>query len=192
MYPYVGLGAYYSEFHPHAFNGHENIFADNVVVQTGQSFNGFNPTYIFGQTCNTTGPLVYTWSQGFIGAGGDVFPPNATSPEAAKATCLATPSCLGITYRGDNSSQAALVYYKSTSAVEADPDWVSFTLPRVTGIDIVRNNSVHTLNGTIQECGVPLADWQGQSQYNDPGTTVGLFPTDEQLLEVCRRVIKIN
>jgi len=192
VYPYVGIGGYESEFHPHAYDGHENNFTHNYVVQTDQSFNGENKVYIFGQTCNTSGPLVYTWHQGFVGAGGDILPPRTMDVAAAKALCLASAQCVAITYEGDNSTQSANVYFKNGASIGASDAWVSWSLPRVTGIDVVHDNRVFTPDGTVQECGYNLSDWQALSPYNDPGTTVAAFPPDEELLAECERVIGLT
>ena len=192
VYAYVGVGGYESEFHPHAYDGHENNFSSNYVVQTGDSFNGYNPEYIFGQTCNTTGPLVWKCFQGFVGAGGDVLPPGESAIADAKALCLATPRCIAITYEGDNSTASANVYYKNGAAIGASDAWVSWALPRETGIDVVHDNRVFTKDATVQECGMNLSAWQALSPFNDPGTTVAPFPADADLVAECERVIGLT
>ena len=189
VYAYVGVGGYESEFHPHAYDGHENNFSSNYVVQTGTSFNGFNPTYIFGQTCNSSAPLAFEWRQGFIGAGGDVLPPATFDVAAARALCLSMTNCSGITYSGDNSTTTANVYFKDNNNIGDSASWVSWILPRVTGIDIVHDNQVFTKDGTIQECGMDLSAWQALSPFNDPGSSVAPFPPDAALLAACERVV---
>ena len=187
VYAYVGVGGYISEFHPHAYDNHEDIFENNYVIQTGNQ--QFGPVYIYGQTCNFTTPLTYIWNQGFIGQGGDIQPPGEYDIETALSICFNLTTCNGITFSGSNSTTRGNVYFKDTSAVINDPTWISWTLNRITGIDIVRNNTIYTESGTIQECGMNLSDWQNISIYNDPGTTVQKFPTDQELLVLCRRVI---
>jgi hypothetical protein len=189
VYAYVGVGGYYSEFHPHAYNDHENVFINNHVIQTGQPF---GPIYIFGQTCNFTDPLRYMWNQGFIGQGGDVLPPGEYDIETALSICYNMTTCNGITFSGSNSTTRGNVYFKDTSAVIEDASWVSWTLNRITGVDIVKNNTIYTKDGTIQECGMNLSDWQNKSEWNDPGTTVQVFPSDEELLQICKDVLGMN
>jgi hypothetical protein len=189
VYAYVGVGGYYSEFHPHAYNDHENAFINNHVIQTGQPF---GPIYIFGQTCNFTDPLRYLWNQGFIGQGGDVLPPGEYDIETALSICYNMTTCNGITFSGSNSTTRGNVYFKDTSAVIEDASWVSWTLNRITGVDIVKNNTIYTKDGTIQECGMNLSDWQNKSEWNDPGTTVQVFPSDEELLQICKDVLGMN
>jgi len=186
IYAYVGVGGYYSEFHPHAYNNHEDIFINNHVIQTGQPF---GPIYIFGQTCNFTNPLAYTWNQGFIGQGGDVLPPGVYDIETALSICFNMTTCNGITFSGSNSTSRGNVYFKDTSAVIEDPTWISWTLNRITGVDVVMNNTIYTKDGTIQECGMNLSDWQSLSPWNDPGTTVRPFPSDEELIDLCKNLL---
>jgi len=50
---------------------------------------------------------------GFLADGGDAIPPApADSVAAAKATCEATPKCIGITFMGAQDGPLKLVYYK--------------------------------------------------------------------------------
>jgi hypothetical protein len=50
---------------------------------------------------------------GFLTDGGDAIPPApADSVAAAKATCEATPKCIGITFMGAQDGPLKLVYYK--------------------------------------------------------------------------------
>ena len=192
VYAYVGVGGYISEFAPHSWNLHENNFSSNYVVQTGQSFNGFNAGYIFGQTCNETAPLAFQWRQGFIGAGGDVIPPGMYDVGVARAMCLNMTDCLGITYTGNNATTSANVYFKNNNNIGADDSWVSWVLQRVTGIDVVHDNRVFTKDGTVLECGLNLSDWQALSPFNDPGSSVAPFPADADLVAECERVIGLT
>lgn len=55
----------------------------------------------------------YTWSEGFIGSGGDVEPPAKTTVDKALKHCDALPTCRGITYKGTNSTKDAQnIYFK--------------------------------------------------------------------------------
>ena len=47
----------------------------------------------------------YVWTEGFIGAGGDVEPPAELTVTEALARCDSSPSCRGITYAGANSTR---------------------------------------------------------------------------------------
>ena len=39
------------------------------------------------------------------------------------------------------------------------------------------------------ECGLNLTEWQGQSEWHDPGSTVGPFPDDDVLIAAARTVL---
>ena len=65
----------------------------------------------------STSNYTYAWSEGFIGSGGDVQPPQVMSLTAALALCNELPACRGITYKGDNDTTSAVNCYFKNNAV---------------------------------------------------------------------------
>lgn len=64
---------------------------------------------------------------GFLADGGDAIPPApADSVAAAKATCEATPSCIGITFMGAQDGPLKLVYYKNQTSFSENSAWWSY------------------------------------------------------------------
>ena len=67
---------------------------------------------------------------GFLADGGDVVPPApAASLDAAKATCSATPNCVGITFEANSSAPVgaiARVYYKNQTSFSESASWWSY------------------------------------------------------------------
>ena len=58
----------------------------------------------------------YNWSEGFIGAGGDVEPPQIMTIQAALKHCDSLPACRAITYSGANDTTANVnVYFKNSA-----------------------------------------------------------------------------
>lgn len=43
-------------------------------------------------------------------------------------------------------------------------------------------NAYYTPDGKISECGADLAHWQKQSAANDPGSTVAIVPSDNEII----------
>lgn len=54
---------------------------------------------------------------------------------------------------------------------------------------LVGNNSVYTQDGTLSECGVSLQQWQAQG--HDLGTTVAVWPQDDDLITQVRAVLYV-
>ena len=54
------------------------------------------------------------------------------------------------------------------------------------GVTILRNNTVYTPTASVTECGLPLAQWQALSEFNDLLTTANLLPAPQRILELAR------
>ena len=65
----------------------------------------------------STSNYTHAWSEGFIGSGGDVQPPQVMALTAALALCNEIPACRGITYKGDNDTKSAVNCYFKNNAV---------------------------------------------------------------------------
>ena len=51
------------------------------------------------------------------------------------------------------------------------------------GKTVTSDNEYYTPNGTIQECGKPLREWQRDGSSNDPGSSVHKYPSDAKIIE---------
>ena len=76
-------------------------------------------------------PGAWASANGFLADGGDVRAPGPSSFADAKATCLSTAGCLGITFNS-NSSQPegmiATVYYKNQTDEVDSSSWWTWTV----------------------------------------------------------------
>ena len=55
------------------------------------------------------------------------------------------------------------------------------------GKTVVSHNAYHTPTGRIEECGMPLADWQARG--GDPGSTVSTHPDDDTIIGWARALL---
>ena len=53
-------------------------------------------------------------------------------------------------------------------------------------------NDYYTPDGTANECGSSLADWQKKSKDNEPGSTVSKTPSDEVIIGWAKAKLNIN
>ena len=68
----------------------------------------------------------FVWSEGFIGSGSDVMPPEQLPLQDAIAKCDAEARCRAITYEGSkapNASETLNIYFKSVDGVQSSQGW---------------------------------------------------------------------
>ena len=53
-------------------------------------------------------------------------------------------------------------------------------------------NDYYTPDGTANECGSSLADWQKKSKDNEPGSTVSKTPSDDVIIGWAKAKLNIN
>ena len=180
-------------------DGAQDAFFDNHLVQIGDG------VYAAGQLCNSSTPSApgsgggYSAQAGFIPSGGDVVPPGPFTLLAAQALCNATPACEAVTIASADPTppgQIGLVYFKGSATVTASSGWFTFVndarAPPPGGVTILHNNTVYTPNASVAECGMPLAQWQALSPYNDPLTTENALPSAERIIELARVVLGLQ
>jgi hypothetical protein len=56
----------------------------------------------------------------------------------------------------------------------------------------VANNSIHTLNGSIEICGMDLQEWQQSHPSLEVGTTVSKWPSDDRLIAQARALLDLD
>jgi hypothetical protein len=104
LYAFPQMCGYLSEYHPHAYDGHEARFYSNVCAMTN------DPSYyIMGQTCNYSQPAgEWTFVPGRLLPGNDDGQGTRwTTIEDAKNSCGGGSSfCIGFTYNTSASSSA--------------------------------------------------------------------------------------
>jgi hypothetical protein len=81
------------------------------------------------------------------------------------------------------------ISFKRMGGVQPDATAGSWVFPEKEGLTVVFNNTIYTQAGWVLECGLNLSDWQAQSPWHDPGSTVGPFPPDDDLIAAARRVL---
>jgi hypothetical protein len=81
------------------------------------------------------------------------------------------------------------IAFKRMGGVVPDASAGSWVFPEKEGLTVVFNNSIFTQAGWVLECGLNLSDWQAQDPSHDPGTTVGPFPPDDDLIAASRIVL---
>ena len=175
--------------------GAQDAFTDNHLVQIGDG------VYAAGQLCNSSATPGsgggYAARAGFVPSGGDVAPPGAYSLLDAQALCNATAACLAITFAAAEPTPPgviAKVYFKGSAEVDDGAGWFTFVNEARNGggggggggVTILRNNTVYTPNASVTECGLPLAQWQALSEWNDPLSTANFLPAPERILELAR------
>ena len=57
------------------------------------------------------------------------------------------------------------------------------------GMTVVHDNKIYTPNGKVTEYGLDLDKWQAKD--NDPGTTANKWPSDEELLDMVKKLLSI-
>ena len=179
-------------------DGAQDAFTDNHLVQIGDG------VYAAGQLCNSSAPLPgsgggYVARAGFGPSGGDVALPGAYSLLDAQALCNATAACLAITFSAGQPAPPgviAKVFFKGSAEVDEGAGWFTFVNearapppPAGGGVTILRNNTIYTPNASVTECGLPLAQWQALSEWNDPNTTANSLPEPGRILELARVVL---
>lgn len=191
LYLYVQMGAYLSEYHPHALDGHESKFYSNVVAQQHEDY------YIMGQTCNYSQPNEsWTAVRGYLMWGNDLDgePLNLTVV-GAKAACESNSWCAGFSIPGSDPDPPGVLHgivLKKDAGVVVASNATSWLFPRKAGITVAFNNTLYTQSGNVQECGLPLASWQAQNPANDPGSTVAEYPADDTLIAVARTILGLG
>lgn len=188
LYAYVQMCGYLSEYHPHALDGHEAQFYSNICAQFEEAY------YIMGQTCNYTQPDgQWSFVPGTIASDPDTdLNTYSTTVEQAKRDCGGGNSwCVGFSFDGADPSPAGAVVVRQSKVAGVTPNasrsaWV---FPEKAGLTVAYNNTLYTPRGVVKECGLNLSDWQAQSPWHDPGTTVAPFPDDGAFAELMRVVL---
>jgi hypothetical protein len=185
VYPYVQVCGYLSEYHPHAYDGHEAKFYNNICSQFEESY------YVLGQTCNYTQPDgQWTYVPGMILSDSDTdLDTHTKTIDEAKASCGGGTSwCVGFTYQSNSSNPnvTLTIRFSKVAGVVPVPGWSIYVYTEKAWLTIVGNNTLFTGSGRLKECGLNLTDWQAQDPNLDPGTTVAPFPEDDYLVEKMR------
>ena len=185
VYPYVQMCAYLSEYHPHAFDGEEARFFNNICSQFEESY------YVLGQTCNYTQPNnTWTYVPGIIVSDSNTdLDTHTMTIEEAKASCGGGTSwCVGFTYENSspNPNGTLNIRFSKVAGVVPAEGWSSWVFPEKAGLTVVANNTLFTGYGLLKECGLNLTDWQAQDPSHDPGTTVAPFPDDDYFVAKMR------
>lgn len=79
-------------------------------------------------------------------------------------------------------------FYNNQVIQMADGDYGN---PQCTapGKTVVHDNHIYTPTGKVTECKMSLAEWQAQG--NDPGTKASTWPTDDDLVQMTRKLLNI-
>lgn len=75
---------------------------------------------------------------------------------------------------------------QSDTSEYGDPQCTSTSTAAKT---VVYNNTIYTPTGTVNECGMPLAEWVAKG--NDPGSSVHPYPADDTLLGLAKDVLEL-
>lgn len=81
------------------------------------------------------------------------------------------------------------IAFKRMGGVAPDSAAGSWVYPEKEGLTVVYNNTIYTQAGWVLECGLNLTDWQAEDASHDPGSTVGPFPPDDELIAAARTVL---
>ena len=185
VFPYVQVCSYLSEYHPHAFNGEEAKFYNNICSQFEESY------YVLGQTCNYTQPDgEWSYLPGLILSDRNTdLDTHTMTIDEAKASCGGGTSwCVGFTYSSNfsNPNGTFNIRFSKVAGVVPAVNQSSWIYPEKAGLTVLYNNTLFTGYGNLKECGLNLTDWQAQDPYHDPGTTVAPFPEDDYFVTVMR------
>ena len=114
--------------------------------------------------------------------------PCSDGPDAVLAAPGA-PGATAQTWSVGHPSGTMAISFKRMGGVAPDASAVSYVYPEKEGLTVVYNNTIFTQAGWVLECGLNLTDWQAQSEWHDPGSTVAPFPEDEVLIAAARAVL---
>lgn len=60
------------------------------------------------------------------------------------------------------------------------------------GTTVMRDNTYYTKDGTVQECGMELIDWQKNNSIHDKGSTSEKYPSDSKIMEWASKLLGMN
>ena len=80
-------------------------------------------------------------------------------------------------------------FYNNTVVMTSDGDYGNPTCSG-DGKTVLHDNKIYSPSGKVTECKMSLADWQAKG--NDPGTTAGSFPADDDLIAMMKKRLSIS
>lgn len=95
-------------------------------------------------------------------------------------------NCMGVCAQKEGHEDA---FYNNTCIIARNsPQYAGFS-PGIDGpaYPIMHDNRVYTLDGKATEAGKSIEEWQAQG--HDLGTTVGVIPSDDQVLAIARGLL---